>query len=658
MIDIFYRVILTLVSTLSLVAGLAAWSSSVDANVLLYTFNDPTITDGDYDQFGFSVALDNNWVLIGVPGDDTNGFLVGQAHLFNATTGDLLHTFDDPTVTSRDSFGFSVALDGNRVLISAPRDETNGSYVGQVHLFNATTGDLLHTFDDPTVTSRDSFGFSVALDGNRVLIGAPGDDTNGHGVGQAYLFNTTTGALLYTFDDPTVTDGDLFGSSVALDGDRVLIGAPGDDTNGTEVGQTYLFNATSGALLHTFNDPTVTSYDKFGSSVALDGDRVLIGAPDDDTNVGDVGQAHLFDATTGALLQTFNDPTITSQDRFGFSVALDDNSVLIGEPNHITNWPIGQVHLFDAVTGVLLHTFDDPTPTVQDKFGFSVALDGDRVLIGAPWDDINGDYVGQAHLFNVDLDGKLAASILPTSRSVQVGAQATAFTTIINTSVNTAIQCSISPSTNIPANFTYQTTNPITNTPTGNPSVPVNIAPLPELQTFLIIFTPTAAFNPTEVEFNFDCSNSDPAPVTQGVNTLLLSASDTSVSDIIALAATAGETPGIVDIPGATGIGAFAVATVNLGAAGAITVSADTGNVNLPLNISLCETNSATGNCLATPNTSVTAMVAANATPTFSIFATGTGNVSFNPAVNRIFVHFADNTGIVRGSTSVAVRTQ
>ena len=250
------------------------------------------------------------------------------------------------------------------------------------------------------------------------------------------------------------------------------------------------------------------------------------------------------------------------------------------------------------------------------------------------------------------------ASILPTSRSVQVGAQAAAFATIINTSDNTAMQCSINPSTNISANFTYQATDPTTNMPIGNPNVPVDIAPLPESQTFLITFTPTAAFNPTEVEFNFDCSNSDPAPVTQGVNTLLLSASDTPVSDIIALAATAGETPGIVEIPGTTGTGAFAVATVNLGAAGVITVSADTGNVNLPLNISLCETNPATGNCLATPNTSATTTVAANATPTFSIFATGTGNVSFDPAVNRIFVRFADSTGVVRGSTSVAVRTQ
>lgn len=259
---------------------------------------------------------------------------------------------------------------------------------------------------------------------------------------------------------------------------------------------------------------------------------------------------------------------------------------------------------------------------------------------------------------NANPDGNLAASILPTSRSVQVGTQATAFTTVININDSTAIQCFINPSANIPANFTYQATDPTTNMPIGNPNVPVDIAPLPELQTFLITFTPTAAFNPTVVEFNFSCSNSNPAPVIQGVNTLLLSASDTPVPDIIALAATAGETPGIVNIPGTTGTGAFAVATVNLGTTGEITVSADTGDANLPLSLSLCETNPATGNCLAAPSPSITTEITANATPTFSIFTTGTASIPLDPAANRIFTRFTDDTGAVRGSTSVAVRTQ
>ena len=91
-----------------------------------------------------------------------------------------------------DGFGHSVDIDGNNVLISASQDDTNGTDIGQVHLFDATTGALLRTFDDPTITTTDRFGFSVAIDGNNVLIGARNDDTFGTNVGQAYLFTQAT----------------------------------------------------------------------------------------------------------------------------------------------------------------------------------------------------------------------------------------------------------------------------------------------------------------------------------------------------------------------------------------------------------------------------------------------------------------------------------
>jgi WD40 repeat protein len=194
-----------------------------------------------------------------------------------------------------------VAIDGDNVLIGAPADNTNGSFVGQVHLFDATTGALLQTFDDPTVTTFDTFGWSVAIDGNNVLIGAANDDTNGVNVGQVHLFDATTGALLQTFDDPTPTQGDGFGYSVALDGNKVLVGARTDDTTGVNVGQAHLFDATTGALLQTFDDPTVTGVDFFGVSVALDGNKVLIGASLDNTNGANVGQAHLYTADLPAV---------------------------------------------------------------------------------------------------------------------------------------------------------------------------------------------------------------------------------------------------------------------------------------------------------------------------------------------------------------------
>jgi len=255
-----------------------------------------------------------------------------------------------------------------------------------------------------------------------------------------------------------------------------------------------------------------------------------------------------------------------------------------------------------------------------------------------------------------DSSSGLLAAVLPSSRSVQVGIVATAFATIINRGHSLATACKITPLSGLAANFHYQTTNPNANQITGTADTPIDITS-GGFQSFVIAFIPTQAFAPTDLQFSFDCTNTDPAPINVGLNTLLLSASATPVPDIVALAATP-TNDGIVNILGATGTGAFAVATVNVGASGSITASAGTGNATLPVNIFLCQTNPATGRCISAIGSSVTTTINANATPTFGIFMQGSGNVPFDPAANRIFVRFKDGGNVTRGSTSVAVRTE
>ncbi len=252
----------------------------------------------------------------------------------------------------------------------------------------------------------------------------------------------------------------------------------------------------------------------------------------------------------------------------------------------------------------------------------------------------------------------IVAAVLPSSRSVQVGTFATAFATIINTGSVTATNCGISLVTAIPVTFSFQTTNPLTNQVTESPNTPVSIPP-GAARTFVFDLRPILIFPlaPIDVQFSFDCLNTNPAPVNTGLNTLLFSASSILVSDILALAATP-TNDGIVNVSGSNGAGAFAVATVNMGASGSITASADTGNASLPLNISLCRTNPVTGQCISAIDRSVTTTINVNATATFGIFLQGAGNVPFDPAANRIFVRFKDSGNVTRGSTSVAVRTQ
>ena len=355
--------------------------------------------------FGSDAAIDGGRLLVGAKQDDTNGADVGQAHLFDVTTGALLHTFDDPTPTTRDLFGKSVALDGEHVLVGAALDDTNGEGVGQAHLFSAVSGALVRTFDDPTPSiGGDQFGTAVALDGNHVLISAIGHQVNGVDVGEVHLFERTSGQLLKTFSDPEPTPLDIFGGVVALDENRVLVGGEllGNlDIPGNDVGQVYLFDAITGDVLHTFDDPTPTTKDNFGGSVALDGNHVLIGARWDDTMGEDIGQAHLFDATTGDLLRTFNDPTPTDRDHFGHSVALNGQYAVIGADLDDTNdRNDGQVHVFDLATGDLLQTIDNPGQRFSG-FGLTVAIGGNHLALPLEREDTNGSNNGRVYVFTI-----------------------------------------------------------------------------------------------------------------------------------------------------------------------------------------------------------------------------------------------------------------
>jgi Subtilase family len=289
-------------------------------------------------------------------------------------------------------------------------------------------------------------------------------------------------------------------------------------------------------------------------------------------------------------------------------------------------------------------------------------LENTAIDIGAPGFDndsgfglIQTDAALEAHAGRNGPVTSVVAAVLPSSRSVQVGTTGTAFAALINAGTETAIACALTLITILPATFTYQTTDPATNQVTGSPNTPVNVG-AGATQSFVFALTPSAPIAPTDVQLSFDCANSDPAPINIGLNTLLLSASATPVPDVVALAATL-TNDGIVNIPGATGTGAFAVATVNVGVTGSITASADMGNATLPVNIFLCQTDPATGQCISAIDSGVTTQINANATPTFAIFAQGSGNLPFDPAANRIFVRFSSG-GVTRGSTSVAVRTQ
>jgi len=284
----------------------------------------------------------------------------------------------------------------------------------------ATAIQLQRSYDNPSPDANDLFGQSVSLSGGIALVGATLDSTTANGSGQAYLFNSATGALLRTLANPTPAVNDQFGLSVSLSGNLALVGAQFDDTGATNAGAAYLFNASTGALVRTFTNPGPTPIllDSFGHAVAVSGNRALISAPQDDAGATNAGAVYLFDTGTGALLRTFLNPSPAANDQFGSQVALRGNLALIGAFNKDSGAiaDSGFVYLFDTNTGALLRTFSNPTPATNDDFGSSIALSATRVLIGAVQDDTRGFNEGAAYLYDLATGNLLNTLLIPLPR--------------------------------------------------------------------------------------------------------------------------------------------------------------------------------------------------------------------------------------------------
>ncbi len=344
--------------------------------------------------------------------------------------------------------------------------------------------------------------------------------------------------------------------------------------------------------------------------------------------------------TTGGLITEFPVPTAMSY--ASRIVAGPDGAMWFVESSAEGN-RIGRI---DVVSGAISE-FPIPTAASQST---GIALGPD----GAIWFT---EYITHkiGRLSVPPSTSPLVAATLPASRSVQVGQTATAFATLINTG-SAATSCGIVPLGPVAGRFWFQTTDPATNALTGTPNTRVSIG-AGGSQSFVVAFTATGPMPSNDIRFGFGCRNAKAATPVIGLNTLQLTFDANPVPDIVALAATTSG-DGIVNIPGPGGSWSFAVASVNVGASGVLTASASAGASTLPIGLTLCETNPATGQCLASPAATVTTTIATNATPTFAVFVEGGGAVPFDPARNRVFVRFRDSGNVVRGSTSVAVRTQ
>ncbi len=301
----------------------------------------------DASLFGTSVAVAGNTIVVGSYGNAYVYVNRGSGWPSMPTA-----TLTDPTGTASGYFGYSVAVSGAILVVG---DFGANDFAGTTFIYtrHASTWPATPnvTLPDPGATADDYFGYSVALYNRTVVVGAFLTDNL---TGTAYVYVKTPGAWpttpTTTLEDPGETDGDRFGYSVAVSGTTVVIGAIGvDDLDGAA----YIYvNSASGWPATpnvTLPDPAATSQDLFGVSVGVSGSTVVAGVDDLDANSGlDAGTAYVYLNTASSWpatpTYTLQDPAATAGDIFGDSVAATGKTVVAGAPN--TNAGEGEAYIF------------------------------------------------------------------------------------------------------------------------------------------------------------------------------------------------------------------------------------------------------------------------------------------------------------------------
>ncbi|MCY4612784.1 MAG: hypothetical protein OXB94_04065 [Nitrospira sp.] len=317
-----------------------------------------------------------------------------------ATQGPRLQA-SKPTLL--DGFGFAVSSQGNQVLVGAPHAAGTRGQTGKAVLFDRESGRVLREFAPSSPLGDDLFGLSVSLTANHVIVGAPrGKGTRRRPVGSVSIFDRSTGALQQVIASPNASAA-AFGHAVAAEELLVAVGDPGASTaTEFEVGEAYLVDVTTGEIRRTLVSPRGghRSSDGFGHAVTFLGPLLAVSAPLGGRDPVDHGQVFLFDRETGWLQRILESPDPQTKEYFGWALASDAELLVVGALGRVTTQPdAGVVYLYTK-TGEFLRTLEAPVPGKGDHFGEAVALLPGHVIVGAPGHDSAGVDAGAIFVFD------------------------------------------------------------------------------------------------------------------------------------------------------------------------------------------------------------------------------------------------------------------
>jgi len=386
-------------------------------------------------EFGLAVATLADFAVVGAPGASVQGVNAGCAFVYKCEAGGTnewaqWRVLLPAAVAAGDRFGQSVAISDELIAVGAPEQTVGGHSTGAVYLYLRDAGGedqwgQAIRLTPNAVTNSARFGWSIALCGDWLAVGAPDADLDGDGTptGAVFLFGRHQGGLnawgeirRWELDGAEAADSD-FGWSVALLGDTLMVGAPKyNAAPGTEKeGAVFHFarhagGANAWGLVETLVSDEPSLSRNFGWSVALSEGRLAIGAPSMRAgSVDAAGRVYLFDQTVAG--QPWTAASVPQIDRrsdavlwFGYSLALDGDLLLVGAPMNTGVENIGAAYLYRTGDPVSpgwqwVETRTRPVGSAANLFGRAVALHEGSGLVGAPATKVGASPNSRGHVF-------------------------------------------------------------------------------------------------------------------------------------------------------------------------------------------------------------------------------------------------------------------
>ena len=353
-------------------------------------------SDGKPDnRFGWSVAVSNSKIVVGVPNDSDYDTDAGCVYIYDLDgTNEIKLTPSNQA--SRNYFGWSVAVSDTKIAVGAYGNRIKGSYAGCAYIYDLDgSNEIILTASDGT--ADDFFGCSVAISNSKIVIGAHGSDVNGTDSGCAYIYDLDGSNEVKLIPSDGVSYNN-FGFSAAISNSKIVIGAYSSDVNGADSGCAYIYDLDgSNEIKLLASDGTFDNY--FGFSVAISNSKIVIGVPYDKTNGTDSGCAYIYD------LDGSNEIKITpsdgvADDYFGISVAVSDTKIVVGATHNDNHGhDVGCIYVYD-LDGSNEIKLIASNGAAGDYFGISVAVSDTKIAVGAPYDNTQGPNSGSVYIYN------------------------------------------------------------------------------------------------------------------------------------------------------------------------------------------------------------------------------------------------------------------